>query len=187
MQLDRSFYVVAGATKVLDKNSTAVAYVYERSGKLYAQMFEGKSAKPAHHYSYTNAARREQCVRNFFEIVQGHEARRAEAKAAKKAKLAGPHKLQLGHVLCSSWGYDQTNVDWYQVVALVGRRSVQVRRIGTTMTEGSTHHSGQCIPLIDSFHGDITTHRVNEHNGIKIGHQYASLWDGRPKFCSFYA
>ena len=187
MKLDRSFYIVQGATKVSDKLSTAVAYVYERNGKPYAQMFEGKSAKPAHHYSYTNAARREQCVKNFFDIVRGHEARRAEQRAAKKAKLAGGHKVQVGHVMVSSWGYDQTNVDYYQVVALVGRRSVQVRRIGSTLSEGDAMHSGKSVPLIDSFHGDVTTHRVNEHGGIKIGHQYASIWEGRPMFCSFYA
>ena len=185
MKLDREFYIVSGTTKVSDKRSTAVAYVYECDGKLYAQLFSGKSAKPTGHYSYTNAARREQCVKNFFEIVQGHEKRRAEAKAAKSANLAGPHKLQVGHVLASSWGYDQTNVDYYQVVGLVGKRSVQIRRIGGTLSEGDSMLSGKVVPLIDSFHGDVTTHRVSEANSIKVGHQCASLWDGRPMYCSF--
>ena len=180
MKSSRRLHVVAGSLKLAYKISGEVA---QRNGKVYARMFEGKRAILTGNYSHTNAVWPEQRDRNLLEIVQGHEAARAEQKAAHQVKLVPPHKLQLGHVLCASWSYDQTNVDYYQVVGLVGRRFVQVRRIGATVTEGSKHHSGQCVPLIDTFRGNVITRRVSEYSGIKIGRRYTILWDGRPRFC----
>ena len=51
----------------------------------------------------------------------------AEPKATKPA-VTPAHSLRVGDILAASWGYEQTNVDLYQVVALKGRTMVSVRR-----------------------------------------------------------
>ena len=39
------------------------------------------------------------------------------------------HGLKVGDVLVSSWGYEQTNLDFYQVIALNGKSMVTVRKV----------------------------------------------------------
>ena len=78
--------------------------------------------------------------------------------------------IQPGTILYSSWGYDQTNVDYYQVVSKSGRR-VKVRPIASwTVSEG--RGSDMVAPDVGNFTGPETTHIIGEH-GITVGHQTA--------------
>ena len=43
--------------------------------------------------------------------------------------------VKVGDVFYSSWGYEQTNVDFFQVVALVGKKSVRIREVNLTMAD----------------------------------------------------
>ena len=54
----------------------------------------------------------------------------AETKAApKKTEKANKYGVKVGDIFESSWGYEQTNVDFFQVIALVGETSVRVRQV----------------------------------------------------------
>ena len=60
--------------------------------------------------------------------------KRNEAKIAarkeRKAKAAEAMKLvKVGDIFSASWGYDQTNVDFFQVVEIVGKCSVRIRQV----------------------------------------------------------
>lgn len=66
--------------------------------------------------------------------------KRNEAKIAarkeRKAKNAEAMKLvKVGDVFSCTWGYDQTNVDFFQVVALVGKNSVRVKQVCPVMVK----------------------------------------------------
>ena len=66
--------------------------------------------------------------------------KRNEAKIAarteRKAKAAEAMKLvKVGDVFSCTWGYDQTNVDFFQVVALVGKNSVRVKQVCPAMVK----------------------------------------------------
>lgn len=51
-------------------------------------------------------------------------------KAAKKSTAkANRFGVKVGDLFHASWGYDQTNNDFFQVVALVGETSVRVREV----------------------------------------------------------
>ena len=45
------------------------------------------------------------------------------------------HSFKVGDVLESSWGYEQTNIDLYQVIALNGKSMVTVRAINLPVKE----------------------------------------------------
>ena len=49
----------------------------------------------------------------------------AKTKEPKKNKYG----VKVGDYFSASWGYDQTNVDFFQVIALVGESSVRVREV----------------------------------------------------------
>lgn len=66
----------------------------------------------------------------------------AEGKATKEKKTAKTTKakankfgVKVGDIFTASWGYDQTNVDFFQVIELVGTTSVRVREINLCMVE----------------------------------------------------
>jgi integrating conjugative element membrane protein (TIGR03745 family) len=73
--------------------------------------------------------------------------------------LAQPHGLKVGYVLSASWGYEQTNIDYYEVTALVGRRSVEVREIAQELKE-TGNMLGECRPTKGKFIGKPLVKRV---------------------------
>lgn len=184
----REAFIRPGAVKVSDKASSAVAYLTtDAKGQPCAVAFQGKSVKPALNCYYRSEASRERHVREFFAKVQATETYAANRKAERAAKLAKPHKLQLGHILKCSWGYDQTNVDFYQVTGLRGARTVELRKIGAVSHEDLSMQ-GTCTPRADAFIGQPFTRRVDEDNGVKINsYSWARLWQGRPERWTAYA
>lgn len=48
---------------------------------------------------------------------------------AKKAEKLNKYGVKVGDIFHASWGYDQTNNDFFQVVELVGKESVRVREV----------------------------------------------------------
>lgn len=92
----------------------------------------------------------------------------------------------VGDVLESSWGYDQTNVDFYQVIAVTAK-SVRIREIGKRHVS-STRTQDMLVPMIDAFAAEkASTRRVQlsaydaHRYGCKItDYSSAYLWDGAP-------
>lgn len=54
-------------------------------------------------------------------------------KAEKDAAKANKYGVKIGDIFRSSWGYEQTNNDFFQVVALCGDSSVRVREVDLPM------------------------------------------------------
>jgi len=60
------------------------------------------------------------------------------SKPAKKAPAkANKFGVKVGDIFSASWGYEQTNNDFFQVVALVGESSVRVREVSLPMIDSS--------------------------------------------------
>ena len=61
------------------------------------------------------------------EIADGKEI--SVKKAEKKAEKKNAFGVKVGDIFSASWGYEQTNNDFFQVIALVGEKSVRVREV----------------------------------------------------------
>lgn len=69
--------------------------------------------------------------------IEGKDAEKqtkAKKKAAK-APAANKYGVQVGDIFHASWGYEQTNNDFFQVVELVGTESVRVREVYPEIVE----------------------------------------------------
>lgn len=67
-----------------------------------------------------------------------------------------------GDVFRSSWGYEQTNIDYYQVVAIKGKRTLILREIAGVITEQNRGDSGRRLPVVDEFINDeLISRQVN--------------------------
>jgi hypothetical protein len=53
----------------------------------------------------------------------------AGTKAPKKAAKVNKYGVKVGDYFSISWGYEQTNVDFFQVIALAGESSVRIREV----------------------------------------------------------
>jgi hypothetical protein len=91
------------------------------------------------------------------------------------------HDLEEGDILYSSWGYDQTNVDFYEVVKVLAK-SVVIRKIAQKVAK-SHQTADYVVPVPGRFEGPAMTKRVSPRGGVKIkSYAYASPWDGKPKY-----
>ena len=66
----------------------------------------------------------EATIRNAIENAT-ETPKKATSKAVKAEKV-NKYGVKVGDVFTASWGYEQTNVDWFQVVELIGETSVRV-------------------------------------------------------------
>jgi hypothetical protein len=109
--------------------------------------------------------------------------------SADAPAVVNNHPLKLGDVVVSSWGYDQTNVDFYQVVK-VTKGTVGIRRIKADCKE-SGFMCGHSTPRVGEFHEsypDVLTKRPNKFGVIRItSYASAGTWDGTPRYTSWYA
>ena len=59
-------------------------------------------------------------------------------KTAKNPKTTeNKYGVKVGDIFSATWGWEQTNVDFFQVIALVGETSVRVREVCPQMIEES--------------------------------------------------
>lgn len=154
-----------------------VAHIWiDAAARPCAVAFMGKSAKPLGPYRFKSAESRAAWIRQEFNRARGVDVARAVRREATKAARAAGHKLTVGAILVSSWGYDQTNVDYYQVTALVGSTMVELRPIGAQSTEDH-YMQGQCVPAPDAFTGPAARYRVTpEGDSVKVrSFSYARL------------
>lgn len=63
------------------------------------------------------------------------EAENGKTTKAPKAEKKNKYGVKVGDIFSSSWGYEQTNVDFFQVIALVGECSVRVREVHPKMID----------------------------------------------------
>jgi hypothetical protein len=163
----REFYIPKGAIKVADKQSTAVVYLYEilRCGVAVPCLvaFHGKADKPDFQYSYGKPARRDVAIKAHFEATRAAEQRRKDRQAERKA-FANPFKV--GDVLNTCWGYDQTNVEYFQVTEVKGKHVI-VREIASEY-EATGSMQGRTVPVPGIFKGE-PLRRLAQRGGVKIG------------------
>lgn len=124
---------------------------HQAAGKWFAMCFRGKAVKPAWHYSFRTEERMMANIAETLAAEMDAADRKAKRMADRKAANAS-HDVKPGDVFRSSWGYDQTNVDYYQVVSVSGQMAT-VRAIGC-MSEQTGFMSGESVPAMDQFIGE---------------------------------
>jgi hypothetical protein len=72
--------------------------------------------------------------------------------------MTNPYKV--GDILVSSWGYDQTNIDYFQVVR-TSDKSVWIREI-ESFKHPEEGLQGTCMPDKDNFKTWSLMHKRNE-------------------------
>lgn len=73
------------------------------------------------------------------EVLKACEGAKVETAATKKPATKKEKKnkfgVKVGDYFSICWGYEQTNVDFFQVIALVGETSVRIREVNPPIIE----------------------------------------------------
>ena len=117
-------------------------------------------------------------------------------KSTKKNYLG----VKIGDIFSYSWGYEQTNINYFQVVALKGEKSVVIREIGFQDSNMIERDVYKVTPKKDSFLTksqfikDNTVGATKQVKGLKNGTIYiniesfgfCSLWNGKAETMTCY-
>jgi hypothetical protein len=126
-----------------------------RSGNPCAVIFFGQQVKPVANHCYPSESRRERAIREAFEARRKALARAVE----RRAERSKPHTLEVGHVLSTCWGYEQTNREFFEVTRIVGPYTVELREIAQ-FREPTAWEQGTCLPQLGNDIGDPIRRRA---------------------------
>ena len=173
----REFHIPKGSKAIEDNDSDAVVYIHtNQTGRPYGMAFHGRAQKPDWYHWFTSIEKREQKIQAFFKSRRSHLKHRRQEVEARKI----PHDFKVGDILCSTWGYDQTNVDFYQVVRIVSTQTIEVRQIKSDLKQGSHFMIGTATPLMDHFVGETFQRRPDQGYVRLTSFSGARRWDGKP-------
>lgn len=145
-----SRYIPENSKPVTVEGVDAVVYQYEKNETLFAIGYAGKSNKRRFHYRFRSSEQRELFTADFLKREKERQDNLAQIKANRAAaRKSFQHGYEVGDVLYSSWGYDQTNVDFYQVIATTSK-TVTFREIRATY-EGTGYLAGRVKPRVNEF------------------------------------
>jgi hypothetical protein len=150
----------ADKKKHISSENYSIYFGINSKGKPTASFYRGRSRKSQSYY-FHNEEKRQNYVDTY--ILECEK----EANNKKTRKSESTRILNVGDVLYSSWGYEQTNIDFYLVTALVGKSSVKIIKISGTK-EYQEDMTGLVIPDINSTIGEEITKRVTNGNVVKI-------------------
>lgn len=191
-------YIPDGYIKAVE-NLEFNIQVFVNVPKLTALGFYGKAVKPAFHYRYRTPESLKESVSTWYKNLKTNLKEKSDRKALiKKAnsELDLEKHFKIGTILYSCWGYDQTNIDWYQVKEIKGKKLL-LQRIQSKIVETS-FMSGNSEPVKDSFietefYSLVHVNYIQSDGTPRFGfskfadYECISTWDGKSKSCSWYA
>lgn len=190
------------ATKKQTKRETTIEYFTKKSESVdnykdYILIFQYKSEKglpcaailrnrekkPSYHYQFRSESERV----DFINRQKTSADNDIEREAIMKQKaIEEAEKMNVGTILYSDWGYEQTNIDFYVIVERSGV-GVTLQQIGG-IRKYSSDMSGTVTPDIDKKIGEPFKKRINKYGNISLtSYSGAYLYDGTPKMFSTYA
>lgn len=94
--------------------------------------------------------------------------------------------VSIGDVFVSSWGYEQTNVFFYQVCALRGKMTVLLREIRAEVVSRDNNMGGEKKPRLNDFkdRDQLTRRIVSKYGRIEVRiEDFADAYLTQPDEC----
>ena len=169
-------YVPENAVALTNEEAKTVVYLYEAYDKVVALAYSGKRMKPDFHYNYKTPEAREIAVNKYVDgklkQIADKLAYKEEQKTRNKERFAS---VKIGDIFHSSWGYDQTNCDFYKLIELKGTKGTFMS-IGNIDTERPSGYDSAYVKadVNGKTYGEPFT-KLLKGDGFRISSfQYAS-------------
>ena len=189
--------IIPNYPKVLQNEHVVIYYDDE---KLLAKGFVGKSSKPVFHFRYQNLEYLHKSINECLESltkIYNEKKERKNKQAIAQSNLSAADHFKVGDIVVNSWGCEQTNVEFYQVIA-VKNKTITVREVLKDYKE-TGFLCGKSTPIINSFVENEKPFnlrlkvylKADGLVGVRIcnpkSFYYFQKWDGYPEYESHYA
>ncbi len=188
------------AMRYIPKNSTpieepglGIVYVAPsstRPGYYHAIGYVGTAGKSAFNYIFKTDLELDAYVDKFFAGLLAHQ----QFVKDRRIEYNKPHTFKVGEIITNSWGYDQTNVDWYRV-SRTTEHYVWLVPVCANLyaSDGCSPMSGtesvtldENLKPIDKENGQETKHKATgDYCSMKYGS--GSRYTGGSLYTSWYA
>lgn len=155
----------------------------------HAMCFRGRQKNASWHYRYKSAERMEDQLAKFIEeeTMMYNVRQDAENKMkAEKIKIAAA--IKVGDIFNYSWGWEQTNQQFFEVIEKKTPMTMVVREIACETIKELSWASSQVRPARGHFleNKDEKSVRLDKWGGFKCNHGRASKVEN-PDDSSFYS
>ena len=147
--------------------------------KLVAIAWSGKKNKYDWYYKFRDKKQMDKYISDYFCKIEMAKEYKAEQKLSKeKDKAEFFESIKVGDIFVDSWGYDQTNVDFYLVTKKL-KASIKIVKIGSKIVSTSIG-TEMVVPVKDAVIGEERT-KIPQDGYIKTSsYSLARPWDGKP-------
>lgn len=195
MKLKREYFIptesstISNIQKITREGINAEVYIYDSIGRPAAACFGGRRSKPDKRFYYNSVESRDQAVEDHFTKCKEQDnwtkTRRTDGAKAERG-------LNVGDYIYDSWGYDQTNINFYKVVGLKGKKMVLIVPVVNQLAS-SNPPCDKVIPsdtvaeydtLLSQSHGEVEpVPKLAKNGSVRLcdGH-HATKWDGDPLY-----
>lgn len=159
----------------------AVIYANQTAnGITHAKAYKGTTCRPAWYYSFKTSDRFESYATEWLLGLQ----QSLDFKAQRQSARTGECPWTVGQILECSWGYDQTNIDYYEVISVRGKL-VDIQAITTEIIDARGPYGDTVIPT-RRRRGEIhKSKRPQTYDNGKTwylrmtSYSFAYPWDGK--------
>jgi hypothetical protein len=166
-----------------------VIYEYEKDGKLLAICYSGKSKKSYWHYNYPSNEARKKSIEENLAHYRKEEQWEKERDAKRKIAYEEFRKnLKVGSIFSYSWGYDQTNYQFYEVTGFQGKNTVLLRELNQSRGPEDGFMTALTEPIPGSYKEQEFKKRFKQNNDyIEMDFGIARIWSGKKERITWYA
>jgi hypothetical protein len=172
----RTLRVPSDMAQIINQDSIEVYYKEDANGKPIVMGFAGKRTRPDFYVRFNSRERMTEYLNNWRSNLERHN----QTVIERRQKRNQPHSLKVGDILDATWGYDQTNVTFYEVTKLIGSTMVTVRELNATLDwdGGPTAYS---MPVPGSYNKEKEMRlKATSENAVKPdSFRYATPWNGK--------
>lgn len=157
---------VEGSSELMFPEINTIMYVSQEHKVI--TVYRGKSKKPIVNFKFASQDFDDNVC--FYKSMYDQQSKNKiedDTKFKEKNKFV-KENLKVGDIVYSSWGFEQTNIDFYQVVDIKGT-SYQLREVNAKKEYNTDTMTGYKSPIVDDFVNDIiTTTRLTKFGDFKL-------------------
>jgi|SRR5579862_2026660 len=162
------------------------------AGRFGLRVYLPKATKPLVYEIHKSEESRSKRLDGVVTSYDAGQRQKLDARAARKGTPELVAAIDAGTIFEHSYGYDQTNISFYQVIARRGL-VLEIRAIAQEIVPGSEGNMCEhVVPRKDCFidNAPVLKKRLQFHAGkafVSFDAGWCDLWDGKPAFQSHYA
>ncbi len=171
LQLDRSFFIPKDSI-IFKEQGAAIIYSHKsQTGKdgIVGLAFYGKAQKPSWHYIFKTEEQLTAYADRWLTSMGQHEQYMNERKQARQSAHLDAN-IKAGEYFVTSWGYDQTNIDYLVVASISPSGKTAYCKMADAINVGGSEQQDALIP--GTSYGDTFPMKITGKDSLTGSYSY---------------